>query len=69
VATVRKEIRGGRERCAGVSLNINLGHDQYLELADRAAAAGMDPEMKGAAKDQLKVLQEQVATMLKVLED
>ena len=64
VATVQKKVRGRTT----ASFDINVGEGQYLSL-DEHQIPHMDDETKNHAINQVKVLQDQLATLMQQLEN
>ena len=66
VATVTKKRRnnGGDN----VVFDISIGDGKYINLSDPNSAAELSGEMKTTAMTQLKVLQDQMASLMAQLE-
>ena len=66
VATVTKKRRnnGGEN----VVFDISIGDGKYINLSDPNSAAELSGEMKTTAMTQLKVLQDQMASLMAQLE-
>jgi len=64
IATVCKKRRGNGS--ANVEINVGKGH--YISLNDPNGVAGLDPRMKQTAASQLKVLQDQMASLMAQLQ-
>jgi hypothetical protein len=66
VATVTKKRRnnGGDK----VAFDISIGDGKYINLSDPNSAAELSGEMKTTAMTQLKVLQDQMASLMAQLE-
>jgi hypothetical protein len=63
VATVKKHKKGGYD------INLNVGEGHVVSLTDPSGVKGMNPDMRTTAKAQLKVLQDQMASLMQQLED
>jgi hypothetical protein len=64
IATVCKKRRGNES----ASVEINIGEGQYISLNDPIGVSGLDPQMKQTAASQLKVLQDQMASLMAQLQ-
>jgi len=64
IATVCKKRRGNES----ASVEINVGDGQYISLNDPGGVSGLDAQMKQTAASQLKVLQDQMASLMAQLE-
>lgn len=60
VATVTKKHRGNES----ANFEINVGEGRYISLNDPNGIQSLDSEMKAAATTQLKVIQDQMATLM-----
>jgi hypothetical protein len=60
VATVTKKRRGNE----GASFEINVGDGRVINLNDPTGVHGLDSDMKATAASQLKVLQDQMASLM-----
>jgi hypothetical protein len=67
VATVTKKRRNNQNE-NGVVFDIAIGDGKYINLNDINAAADLSGEMKTTAMTQLKVLQNQMASLMAQLE-
>ncbi len=74
VATVAKKRRdrtnGGGEddEVAGAAFDINVGDGRYISLSDPNTIDHLDDNMKNAAMNQLKILQDQMASLMAQLD-
>ena len=64
IATVCKKRRGNES----ASVEINIGEGQYISLNDPDGVSGLDRQMKQTAASQLKVLQDQMASLMAQLQ-
>mmetsp|Transcript_103078 Transcript_103078/g.210197 ORF Transcript_103078/g.210197 Transcript_103078/m.210197 type:complete len:258 (-) Transcript_103078:191-964(-) len=64
IATVCKKRRGNES----ASVEINVGEGQYISLNDPSGVSGLDVQMKQTAASQLKVLQDQMASLMAQLQ-
>lgn len=60
IATVCKKRRGN----GSANVEINIGEGQYISLNDPASISELDAQMKQTAASQLKVLQDQMASLM-----
>jgi hypothetical protein len=60
IATVSKRRRGNES----ANFEINVGDGRYISLNDPNGVQELDSEMKATAATQLKVLQEQMASLM-----
>ena len=60
VATVTKKRRGNE----GANFEINVGDGRIINLNDPTGVHGLDSDMKATAASQLKVLQDQMASLM-----
>lgn len=60
VATVTKKRRGNES----ASFEINVGEGKYISLNDPSGVDQLDASMKATAASQLKVLQDQMASLM-----
>ena len=60
VATVTKKRRGNDT----ASFEINVGEGRFISLNDPAGVQELDSSMKATAASQLKVLQDQMASLM-----
>lgn len=60
VATVTKKRRGNE----GANFEINVGDGRVINLNDPNGVDALDSSMKATAASQLKVLQDQMATLM-----
>ena len=67
VATVTKKRRGNAIEGAAANFDINVGDGRYISLNDPAGVQNLDDDMKTSALSQLKVLQDQMASLMKQL--
>jgi hypothetical protein len=67
VATVTKKRRNNQTE-TGVVFDIAIGDGKYINLNDINEAADLSREMKTTAMTQLKVLQNQMASLMAQLE-
>ena len=61
VATVTKKRRGND---ASANFEINVGEGRVINLNDPVDFNELDPSMKATAANQLKVLQDQMASLM-----
>ena len=52
----------------GAAFDINVGDGRYISLSDPKTVEQLDEGMKNAAMNQLKILQDQVATLMAQLD-
>eukprot|EP00536_Pseudo-nitzschia_multiseries_P000519 jgi/Psemu1/178859/e_gw1.6.135.1 len=64
IATVCKKRRGNES----ASVEINVGEGQYISLNDPRGISELDAQMKQTAASQLKVLQDQMASLMAQLQ-
>jgi hypothetical protein len=64
IATVCKKRRGN----GSANVEINIGEGQYISLNDPSGLSGLDAQMKQTAASQLKVLQDQMASLMAQLQ-
>lgn len=64
IATVCKKRRGNES----ANVEINVGEGQYISLNDPSGVSGLDAQMKKTAASQLKVLQDQMASLMAQLQ-
>ncbi|CAB9500301.1 expressed unknown protein [Seminavis robusta] len=67
VATVTKKRRGNAPPAATANFDINVGEGKYISLNDPSGLQNLDANMKTNAVAQLKVLQDQMATLMEQL--
>jgi len=70
IATVTKKRRGNDPSVAdieGASSDVHVGEGRYISLNDPSAAQNLNEEMKTSALSQLKVLQDQMASLMQKL--
>jgi hypothetical protein len=60
VATVTKKRRGNES----ANFEINVGDGRYISLNDPNGVQELDSQMKATAASQLKVLQDQMASLM-----
>ena len=60
VATVTKKRRGNE----GANFEINVGDGRIINLNDPTGVHALDSDMKATAASQLKVLQDQMASLM-----
>jgi Cell division cycle-associated protein 8 len=60
IATISKKRRGNES----ASFEINVGEGRYISLNDPNGVQELDSEMKATAATQLKVLQDQMASLM-----
>jgi Cell division cycle-associated protein 8 len=60
IATVTKKRRGNES----ANFEINVGEGKYISLSDPNGVQELDSEMKATAATQLKVLQDQMASLM-----
>lgn len=60
VATVTKKRRGNES----ANFEINVGEGKFISLTDPAGVQELDSSMKATAASQLKVLQDQMASLM-----
>lgn len=60
VATVSKKRRGK----ASAVFDINVGEGRYINLQDPSSMKYLEGDMKDAAISQLKILQDQMASLM-----
>jgi hypothetical protein len=63
VATVTKKRRGNNE-AASANFEINVGDGRFIALNDPTGVRELDSSMKATATSQLKVLQDQMASLM-----
>ena len=61
VATVTKKRRGNE---AAANFEINVGEGRFINLNDPMDVRELDSDMKATAASQLKVLQDQMASLM-----
>jgi len=64
IATVCKKRKGNES----ANVEINIGEGQYISLNDPSGVSGLDARMKQTAASQLKVLQDQMASLMAQLQ-
>lgn len=64
IATVCKKRRGNES----AEVNVHVGEGQYISLSDPQGVSGLDAQMKRSAASQLKVLQDQMASLMAQLQ-
>lgn len=64
IATVCKKRRGNES----AKVEINVGEGQYISLNDPSGISALDAQMKQTAASQLKVLQDQMASLMAQLQ-
>jgi hypothetical protein len=64
VATVTKKRKGN-----DASFEINIGEGRYISLNDPNGVQGLDSDMRATAASQLKVLQDQMASLMAQLQN
>ena len=75
MATVSKKPRdksGGANDDNDISaaaFDINVGDGRYISLSDPATVGHLDDNMKNAAMNQLKILQDQMASLMAQLDN
>ena len=62
VATVTKKRRGNNDNSA--NFEINVGDGRVISLNDPTGVQALDSNMKATAASQLKVLQDQMASLM-----
>ena len=67
VATVTKKRRGNAPPSAAANFDINVGDGRYISLNDPTGVRHLDENMKSNALTQLKVLQDQMASLMEQL--
>lgn len=60
MATVTKKRRGNES----ANFEINVGDGKFISLTDPAGVQELDSSMKATAASQLKVLQDQMASLM-----
>jgi hypothetical protein len=65
IATVTKKRRGNET----ANFEINVGDGKYISLNDPSGVKGLDSNMKATAATQLKVLQDQMASLMAQLQN
>ena len=80
VATVAKKRRdrtngsggggsdGADDEATGAAFDINVGDGRYISLSDPNTIEHLDDNMKNAAMNQLKILQDQMASLMAQLD-
>jgi len=68
VATVTKKRRGNSVAATAANFDINVGEGRYISLNDPSGVLNLDDDMKTSAYSQLKVLQDQMASLMQQLE-
>ena len=80
VATVAKKRRdrtnggsgggsdGADDDATGAAFDINVGDGRYISLSDPNTIEHLDDDMKNAAMNQLKILQDQMASLMAQLD-
>ena len=74
VATVAKKRRdrtngsGKDDEVAGAAFDINVGDGRYISLSDPNTIDHLDDNMKNTAMNQLKILQDQMASLMAQLD-
>mmetsp|Transcript_19005 Transcript_19005/g.54763 ORF Transcript_19005/g.54763 Transcript_19005/m.54763 type:complete len:286 (+) Transcript_19005:96-953(+) len=74
VATVAKKRRdrtnggGADDEVTGAAFDINVGDGRYISLSDPNTIDHLDDNMKNAAMNQLKILQDQMASLMAQLD-
>ena len=80
VATVAKKRRdrtngsggggsdGTDDEATGAAFDINVGDGRYISLSDPNTIEHLDDDMKNAAMNQLKILQDQMASLMAQLD-
>lgn len=63
VATVSKKPRRGAAATSAV-FDINVGEGRYINLMERGTVECLDTDMKDAAISQLKILQNQMESLM-----
>ena len=64
IATVCKKRRGNES----ANIEINIGDGQYISLDDPSSVSGLDARTKQTAKSNLKILQDQMASLMAQLQ-
>lgn len=64
IATVCKKRRGNES----AEVQVHVGEGQYVSLNDPQSLSGLDAQMKKSAASQLKVLQDQMASLMAKLQ-
>lgn len=78
MATVAKKRRdrtndgggsdGADDDATGAAFDINVGDGRYISLSDPNTIEHLDDDMKNAAMNQLKILQDQMASLMAQLD-
>lgn len=58
----------GEDNVAAAAFDINVGDGRYISLSDPATVGHLDDNMKNAAMNQLKILQDQMASLMAQLD-
>ena len=75
MATVAKKRRdrtngsGKDDEVAGAAFDINVGDGRYISLSDPNTIDHLDDNMKNTAMNQLKILQDQMASLMAQLDN
>lgn len=65
IATVTKKRKGNNEEEKNTAnFEINVGDGRFISLNDPSGVKGLDSNMKATAATQLKVLQDQMASLM-----
>lgn len=64
IATVTKKRKGN-----DANFEINVGEGRYISLNDPTGVQGLDSDMRATAASQLKVLQDQMASLMAQLQN
>ena len=67
VATVTKKRRGNAPPATAANFDISIGEGKYISLNDPTGVKHLDENMKSNALTQLKVLQDQMASLMEQL--
>ena len=68
-ATIKKKKRAGRVESASACIDINVGDGQFISLDDPNAVQSLDQQTKNNALSQLQVLQDQMDSLMKQLQN
>lgn len=59
---------GADDEATGAAFDINVGDGRYISLSDPNTIEHLDDNMKNAAMNQLKILQDQMASLMAQLD-
>ena len=68
-ATIKKKKRSGRVESSSACIDINVGDGQFISLDDPNAVQSLDQQTKNNALSQLQVLQDQMDSLMKQLQN